>query len=137
MSRFFSVGPFLCGVAARFGAAFCAVIFVAVTFFAVAFFAVVFLEVVLLLISAPELALDRSTRFRARRKGARVHLTYADMDIYSCDSWHEPPRPQMRSTPFPSRSGGGFSPFSKGASVRSMSLRARCESRSPARPSPC
>src|SRR5438034_9666381 len=70
MSRFFSVGPFPCGVGARFGAAFCAVIFVAVTFFAVAFFAVVFLEVVLLLISAPELALDRSTRFRARRKGA-------------------------------------------------------------------
>src|SRR5438874_7401693 len=65
MSRFFSVGPFPCGVGARFGAAFCAVIFVAVTFFAV-----VFLEVVLLLISAPELALDRSTRFRARRKGA-------------------------------------------------------------------
>src|SRR6266568_3587316 len=70
MSRFFSVGPFPFGVAARFGAALLAVIF-----FAVAFFAVVFLEVAFLLISAPELALDRSTRFRVRSKRAReVHL---------------------------------------------------------------
>src|SRR5438874_13640531 len=67
MSRFFPVGPFPVGVAARFGAAFFAVIF-----FAVAFFAVIFLDVAFLLISAPELALDRFTRFRAWRKGSAL-----------------------------------------------------------------
>jgi len=64
MSRFFAVGPFPFGVVARFGAAFFAVILVAVAFFGPAFFVVVFLEVAFLLISAPELALDRSTRLR-------------------------------------------------------------------------
>ena len=59
MSRFFGVGRFPVGVVARFGAAFLAV---------VAFFAVVFLDVAFLVISAPVLALDRFTRFRARRK---------------------------------------------------------------------
>src|SRR5438477_6909561 len=63
MSRFFSVGPFPFGVAARFGGAFLGAIFAGV-----AFFAVVVLEVAFLLISAPELALDRSTRFRVWRK---------------------------------------------------------------------
>src|SRR5437588_8448632 len=62
MSRFFPVGPFPFGVGARFGAAIFPVIF------AVAFFAVVFLAVAFLLISAPEIALDRSTRFRVWRK---------------------------------------------------------------------
>ena len=59
MSRFLPIGPVPFGVAARFGAAFLAV---------VAFFAVVFLDVAFLVISAPVLALDRFTRFRARRK---------------------------------------------------------------------
>src|SRR6266480_6158099 len=66
MSRFFSVGPFPFGVVAGFGAAFFAAIFVAV-----ALLGVVFLEVAFLLISAPELALDRSTRFRVWRKRVR------------------------------------------------------------------
>src|SRR5205809_1294409 len=64
MSRFFSAGPFPLGVVARVGAAFFAVILAAVRFFGV-----IFLEMAFLLISAPELALDRSTRFRVWRKG--------------------------------------------------------------------
>jgi hypothetical protein len=66
MSRFFPVGPLPFGVVARFGSAFFAAILVAV-----AFFELVFLEVAFLLISAPELAPDRFTRFRARRKRER------------------------------------------------------------------
>jgi len=60
MSRFFPVGPFPFGVAARFGAA-----FLGVVFGAAAFLAVVLLDVAFLVISTPELALDRFTRFRA------------------------------------------------------------------------
>src|SRR5438477_13099056 len=88
MSRFFSVGPFPVDVVARFGAAFFAVILAAVRFFAV-----VFLEMAFLLISAPELALDRSTRFRvwrkrcarftARRKFSRKRgLVFTEADLF-------------------------------------------------------
>src|SRR3989442_8580078 len=131
MSRFFWVGSFPFGVATPFGATFFAVILVPVAFLAVAFFAVVFLEVVFVVISAPELALDRFYSFprpaQARRRDPSLHMP---IWTYIWPSWHEPPRPQMRSTQLPSRSGGGSSPFLKGASVRSMSLHAHCGSRS-------
>src|SRR5207237_5844259 len=136
MSRFFPVGPVPFGAAARLGAAFFAAVFVAV-----AFFAVVFLEAAFLLISAPQLArpfysLPRPAQTRARSRQPRVELDicrYGHIFV----SWHEPLRPQMHSTPLPSRSGGGFSPSLKGASVRSMISPAHYGSRSPGPRSTC
>src|SRR2546427_11641013 len=136
MSRFFWVGPFPVGVVARFGAAFLEVILAAVAFLAVAF-----LEAAFLLISAPQLARPFYSFPRPAQTRARSPRSCLELDIcrygHIFGTWHEPPPPLMRSTPLPSRSGDGFSPFLKGASVRSMSSRAHCGSRSRARRSTC